>query len=69
MRPHDTSHGAIPIFRLEGPVVGELQKLFMQTWEKQHGKPLAAKNYFPALKAQGNESCAPSAARPTIRTA
>jgi len=41
--------------QIEGPVVGELQKLFMGTWEKQHGKPLAPKAYFPALKAQGNE--------------
>ena len=24
--------------QIEGPVVGELQKLFMQTWEKQRGK-------------------------------
>ena len=36
-------------------MVGELQKLFMETWEKQHGKPLAAKDYFPALKAQGKD--------------
>ena len=41
--------------QIEGPVVGKLQKLFMNTWEKQHGKPLAPKEYFPALKAQGNE--------------
>jgi len=41
--------------QIEGPVVGELQKLFMQTWEKQHGAPLAARDYFPALKTQGNE--------------
>ncbi len=41
--------------QIEGPVVGELQKLFMETWEKQRGKPLAPKEYFPALKAQGNE--------------
>jgi len=41
--------------QLEGPVVGELQKLFMATWEKQRGKPLARKNYFPALKAQGKD--------------
>ena len=33
--------------QIEGPVVGELQKLFMATWEKQRGKPLAEKNYFP----------------------
>ena len=41
--------------QLEGPVVGELQKLFMATWEKQRGKPLAAKDYFPALKPQGSD--------------
>ena len=41
--------------QIEGPVVGELQKLFMQTWEKQHGKPLAPKAYFPALKAHGKD--------------
>jgi len=41
--------------QIEGPVVGELQKLFMGTWEKQHGKPLAPKTYFPALKAQGKD--------------
>jgi cardiolipin synthase len=41
--------------QIEGPVVGELQKLFMETWEKQRGKPLAPKEYFPALKAQGKD--------------
>ncbi len=39
--------------QIEGPVVAEFQKLFMETWEKQRGKPLAAKNYFPALKTEG----------------
>lgn len=41
--------------QVEGPVVGELQKLFIETWEKQHGKPLADKAYFPALKVQGKD--------------
>ena len=41
--------------QIDGPVVGELQKLFMQTWEKQRGKPLAPKEYFPAQKAQGKD--------------
>jgi cardiolipin synthase A/B len=41
--------------QLEGPVVGELQKLFLETWAKQKGPPLAAKDYLPALKAQGND--------------
>ena len=41
--------------QIEGPVVGELQKEFIGTWGKQHGEPLAAKAYFPALKAQGKD--------------
>ena len=41
--------------QIEGPVVGEFQKLFMETWQKEKGKPLAAKDYFPALQAQGKD--------------
>jgi cardiolipin synthase len=33
--------------QLRGPVVAELQKLFLATWESQKGAPLVAKNYFP----------------------
>ena len=39
--------------QLRGPVVAEFQKLFIATWEKQKGEPLAAKNYFPMLDAVG----------------
>lgn len=41
--------------QVDGPVVGEFQKLFLQTWQKQHGPELAKKDYFPVLKAQGKE--------------
>jgi cardiolipin synthase len=41
--------------QIAGPVVGDLQKLFMETWEKQHGKPLVPRAFFPALAAQGSE--------------
>lgn len=41
--------------QIEGPVVAEFQKLFLQTWAKQHGPPLAEKNYFPLLKPQGQD--------------
>lgn len=41
--------------RIEGPVVGELQKLFLQTWEKQRGAPPAQRAYYPALVERGNE--------------
>lgn len=41
--------------RLEGPVVSDFQKLFLQTWENQKGQPLAARNYLPNLKNAGNQ--------------
>ena len=40
---------------IEGPVVAPLQKLFMETWQGQKGKPLAQRDYFPPLQAQGQE--------------
>lgn len=39
--------------QLQGPVVAEFQKLFLATWEKQKGEPLAAKNYFPRPERAG----------------
>lgn len=41
--------------RLEGPVVAEFQKLFLQTWAKQQGGALLPKAYFPALTAVGHD--------------
>jgi cardiolipin synthase len=41
--------------QLRGPVVAELQKLFLATWESQKGAPLAAKNYFPPPENAGRE--------------
>jgi cardiolipin synthase len=41
--------------QLQGPVVAEFQKLFLATWEKQKGDPLAAKDYFPQLQRVGRE--------------
>jgi cardiolipin synthase len=41
--------------KIEGPVVAEFQKLFLQTWEKQKAPKLAAKAYFPKLAPQGND--------------
>jgi cardiolipin synthase len=39
--------------QLQGPVVAELQKLFLSTWENQKGGPLPAKNYFPPAEHAG----------------
>jgi cardiolipin synthase len=41
--------------QIEGPVVAELQKLFIETWAKQQGKALAERAYFPVLKAEGKD--------------
>lgn len=39
---------------IRGPAVAELQKLFLATWQRQNGAPLAARDYFPPLKAEGD---------------
>ncbi len=41
--------------QIEGPVVAEFQKLFLATWLAQKGEPLAPRNFFPTLQAQGKE--------------
>ena len=39
--------------RIEGPVVAEFQKLFLDTWRSQKGPILSGRNYFPDLKSVG----------------
>jgi cardiolipin synthase len=41
--------------QLTGPVVAELQKLFLATWEKQNGEPLSGERYFPQLENSGRQ--------------
>lgn len=41
--------------QIEGPVVAEFQRLFMESWLRQAGAALAPRDYFPELIAQGNE--------------
>ncbi|MBU1225562.1 MAG: cardiolipin synthase B [Gammaproteobacteria bacterium] len=41
--------------KIDGPVVAEFQKTFMDTWARQKGPPLAKKTYFPRLRVQGDE--------------
>ncbi len=40
--------------QIDGPVVAEFQKLFLQTWREQKGEPLAVRDYFPTLKSMGD---------------
>lgn len=39
--------------QIDGPVVAEFQKYFLDTWARQHGPSLASRRYFPTLQAQG----------------
>jgi len=41
--------------QIEGPVVAEFQKLFMETWARQKGPPLDGNAYFPELQPVGQE--------------
>ncbi|MGQ7815220.1 cardiolipin synthase [Metapseudomonas furukawaii] len=41
--------------RIEGPVVADLQKLFIETWDRQKGGELVARHYFPPLQPAGDE--------------
>ena len=40
---------------VEGPVVAEFQKLFMDSWNKQKGETLPDKKYFPPQTQKGRE--------------
>ena len=41
--------------QIRGPVVAELQKLFIGTWDSQHVEALIAKNYFPKTETVGQQ--------------
>ncbi|UFS69539.1 phospholipase D-like domain-containing protein [Geomonas sp. RF6] len=41
--------------QLEGPVVAQFQKEFLEMWANQQGSPLAGRNYFPKLKKEGDD--------------
>jgi cardiolipin synthase len=40
--------------QIEGPVVAEFQKLFLETWRRQKGPTLAQRDHFPRLERQGD---------------
>jgi cardiolipin synthase len=41
--------------QIEGPAVAELQKLFLDTWQREKGPHLAERNFFPQLKEVGGD--------------
>ncbi|PKN06240.1 MAG: cardiolipin synthase [Deltaproteobacteria bacterium HGW-Deltaproteobacteria-7] len=40
--------------KIEGPAVGEVQKLFLETWSRQQGPALAGRSYLADQKEKGN---------------
>jgi cardiolipin synthase len=57
--PRRTANDSVPWrdthLQMEGPVVAEVQKLFLATWAKQGGAPLADVGYYPPLAPKGTE--------------
>jgi cardiolipin synthase len=49
----DEDHWRDTHFRVEGPVVGQMQAVFNDNWTKATGVVLDGDTYFPALKAEG----------------
>lgn len=40
---------------IKGPAVGEVQKLFVESWHRQGGRDLDEATFFPTARAEGNE--------------
>ncbi len=54
-RPEERAPWRDTHMQVDGPVVGEFQKLFLATWEKQKGETLAPRDYLPQLVNKGRE--------------
>jgi len=50
----DEDHWRDTHFRVEGPVVGQMQAVFNDNWTKATGKVLDGEAYFPALSPKGD---------------
>ncbi|MES3022609.1 MAG: phospholipase D-like domain-containing protein [Pseudomonadota bacterium] len=61
----DTNHWRDTHFRVEGPVVGQLQAVFSDNWTKATGAVLDGDAYFPALAAVGPQAAQMFSSSPT----
>jgi cardiolipin synthase len=52
----DENHWRDTHFRVEGPVVGQMQAVFNDNWTKATGAVLDGPGYFPPLAPQGNKA-------------
>jgi cardiolipin synthase len=50
----DPDHWRDTHFRVEGPVVAQMQAVFLDNWMKITGEVLHGEDYFPALKSSGD---------------
>ena len=64
-RAQDKQHWRDSHFRVEGPVVGQMQAVFADNWTKATGVVLDGAAYFPALAARGSQSAQMFSSSPT----
>ena len=51
----DEQHWRDTHFRIEGPVVAQMQAVFMDNWIKATGEVLHGADYFPDIEGAGDE--------------
>jgi cardiolipin synthase len=61
----DPQHWRDTHYRVEGPVVGQMQSVFMDNWVRASGTVLHGERYFPALVAAGETSAQMTSSSPT----
>ena len=61
----DTNHWRDSHFRIEGPVVGQIQAVFTDNWTKATGVVLDGEAYFPKLAAEGDQAAQMFSSSPT----
>ncbi|AMO23695.1 phospholipase D-like domain-containing protein [Ramlibacter solisilvae] len=61
----DKEHWRDTHFRVEGPVVAQMQAVFMDNWIKATGRVMHGEDYFPALKVRGDEAAQMFSSSPT----
>ncbi len=61
----DENHWRDNHYRVEGPVVGQIQAVFIDNWTKATGMVLDGPDYFPALEPKGTQPAQMFASSPT----
>jgi cardiolipin synthase len=61
----DANHWRDTHFRIEGPVVGQMQAVFNDNWTKATGAVLDGPDYFPPLKQEGPSAAQMFSSSPT----